>query len=359
MALGPTNAPGFSLPTIPLGAQVAVNEINQTGGINGHKLQLITCDDQNSPNTATQCVRQAIQQKVAALVGGLSVFDLQIDPLLKSAGIPWIGSDTPDDYTSTNLFLLGDEGVNPFAAVGLALAQHGCKRIAVIVSATAAAKVNTAQLEAGVRAGGAQVAGAFSLAQTSVDWAPTVSAVRSAGADCIASGTSPVQSGPLITAVATGPKLQLGFVSGGLPDAVVKQLGSAANGVLATAAVLPFGDQNATVQQLKQKVLAINPKSQIDGFVETGYAAVKVVAQAAKGLKDVTGPSLETALATVKGFDTGVGPVVDFSKPNAIPAFARVFNPKVYVWVAKNGEYVLSKPQPIDTSPALKLLSVK
>ncbi len=360
MTIGPLSAPQFSLPSIPVGAQIAVNEINGAGGVDGHKLQLITCNDQNNPNTAAQCARQAINEKVTAVVGGLEDFDLQIMPLLQQAGIPWIGLTTPDDYTSNNLFLLGGEGAPTFTGIGLALAQQGCKKIEVIVTAAAGTeKINAKQIAAGIRAGGAQVAGAFTVPANAVDLASTVAAARSAGAECIGSGTSPVQSGPLITAVNAGPKLKLAFASGGLPDVVLKQLGKAANGVLAPAGYLPFTSTEGVVAQLKQKIQAQYPKVPLDQFAETGYASVKAVAQAAKGLTNITAPSLASALTKLAGFDTGLGPVVDFSTPNPIRGFPRVFNPKVFVWVAKNGDYYLAQPQPIDTTPALKLLSGK
>jgi ABC-type branched-subunit amino acid transport system substrate-binding protein len=360
MTIGPVSAPQFSLPSIPVGAQIAVNEINGTGGIDGHKLQLITCNDQNNPDAAAQCARQAISDKVAAVVGGLEDFDLQVVPLLQQAGIPWVGLTTPDDYTSSNLFLLGGEGAPTFSGVGLALAQHGCKKIAIIVTAAAGTeKINADQIAAGVRAGGAQVAGTFTVPATAVDLAPTVAAARSTGADCIGSGTSPAQSGPLITAVETGPKLQLAFASGGLPDVVLKQLGKAAEGVLAPAGYLPFTSTEGVVPQLKQEILAKYPTVPLDQFAESGYASVQVVAHAAKGLNNVTASSLDSALTKVTGFATGLGPVADFSTPNSIPGFPRLFNPKVFVWVAKNGEYYLAQPQPIDTTPALQLLSAK
>lgn len=360
MTIGPVNSPQFSLPSIPVGAQVAVNEINAAGGIDGHKLQLITCNDQNNPNTAAECARQAISAKVAAVVGGLEDFDLQIMPLLQQAGVPWIGLTTPDDYTSSNLFLLGGEGAPTFAGIGQALAQQGCKKIAVVVTAAGGAeKIGAEQIAAGVRAGGAQVAGTFTIPATAVDLAPTVAAARSAGADCIGSGTSPAQSGPLITAVNAGPKLKLAFASGGLPNVVLQQLGKAANGVLAPAGYLPFTSTEGVVPQLMQQLQAQYPKVPLDQFAESGYASVQAVAQAAKGLQDVTGSSLESALTKLTAFDTGLGPVLDFSSPNSIAGFPRLFNPKVFIWVAKNGNYYLEQPQPIDTTPALKLLSAQ
>ena len=105
MTMGPINSPQFSLPSIPVGAQIAVNEVNSAGGINGRKVKLIACNDQNNPNGAAQCAREAIKGKVTALVGGLEDYDLQIEPLLNQAGIPWVGLTTADDYTTPNLFL--------------------------------------------------------------------------------------------------------------------------------------------------------------------------------------------------------------------------------------------------------------
>ena len=49
MTMGPVSSPQFSLPSIPVGAQIAVNEVNAAGGINGHKVQLIACNDENNP----------------------------------------------------------------------------------------------------------------------------------------------------------------------------------------------------------------------------------------------------------------------------------------------------------------------
>ena len=360
MTMGPVSSPAFSIPSIPAGAQIAVNEINSAGGVNGHKLMLIVCNDQNNPNTAAQCAREAIKDKVAALVGGLEDYDRLIEPLLVQTGIPWVGLITPDDYTSSNLFLFGGEGVDAFAAIGMSLAQQGCKHIAVIVTAAAGTeKINAAQIEAGVKAGGSSVAGSFTIPATAVDLAPTVSAARAAGADCIGSGVSPAQSGPLLAAVNTGsPKLKIATAEGGAPPPLITALGKAANGLLATSGLLPPSSPEPAVQKLDQAMKAQYPKVPVDTFAQIGYASVYVIATAAKGLGDVTASSMLTALPKLTNYDTGFGPVVDFSTA-PVAAYPRLFTVKDYVYLAKNGVYVLAMPAPIDTTPALKLLGGK
>jgi ABC-type branched-subunit amino acid transport system substrate-binding protein len=360
MTMGPISSPQFSLPSIPVGAQIAVNKLNAAGGINGHKVQLIVCNDQNNPNTAAQCAREAIKDKVTALVGGLEDYDLQIEPLLNQAGIPWVGLTSADDYTTPNLFLFGGQGVDGFAAAGMTLAQHGCKNIAIIVTAAAGTqKINAADIAAGVQAGGAKVATTITIPATAVDLASTVAAARASGADCIASGASPSQSGPLVTALSSGPKLKLAVVSGGLPNVLLNQLGKAANGVYATAGFLPATSTEGAVPELVKTMKAQDPKVPFDQFAESGYAAVNLIAHAVKGLGGVSASSVTSALSKVSGYDTGVGPVATFTAPSPIAGYPRLFNPKDFVWVAKNGNYSLSQPQPIDTTPALKLLSAK
>ena len=47
-------------------AQGAVVQINNAGGIGGHELKLITCNDSADPNKAADCARQAVDEGVAA-----------------------------------------------------------------------------------------------------------------------------------------------------------------------------------------------------------------------------------------------------------------------------------------------------
>ena len=356
MAIGPINAPGFALPSIPVGAQVAIDDINKAGGLNGHPVKLIVCNDKNDPNTATACARQAIKQKVAAVVGGLSVFDLKIVPFLQKAGIPWIGPSTPDAYTQPNMFDIGNEGLPGYVAIGTALAQQGCKKVGIVVSAFGPA-IAQQQIAAGVKASHAQVVSSIQAPATGVDWAPIVANARSAGADCIGAGTGPTETPGLIGAINTGRKLKLVLLEGGLPPTLIQQLGAGANGVFAVAGYLPFSSKTGLVQSLRAKAKAKAPKVPLDTFIDNGYAAVEVVAHAAKGLKQVNASTLMKALPKVKGFNTGLGPVLTLTKPGTVARkYPRLFNPNVYLWVVRNGQMVLAQPKPVNIAPGMKLL---
>ncbi|HTN81808.1 MAG TPA: ABC transporter substrate-binding protein [Acidimicrobiales bacterium] len=356
MTVGPTDAPGFSIPSIPVGAQQAIDEINAAGGINGRQVELITCNDQNDPNVAAQCGKQAVDEGVVALVGGLSLFDLNILPALQQAGIPWVGLTSSDSFDQDGVYLFGGDGASAFTGIGGALAKEGCKNVAILLSASAA-PANGPQIQAGVEAGGAKVVTTLNAPATGADWAPTVEAARKSGADCIASGAGPPETGPLITAINAGPPIQMATADGGLPDVVLAQLGSAADGVIAVSGYLPASSDQGIVKQLGATLKEKHPEVPYDQFAKSGYASVKVVEQATKGLDEITPASVTKGLSGVVDFDTGLGPVIDLSTPSTIPGYERIFSPMIYEYVAKNGVYELLHPDPMDMTPALKLLS--
>jgi ABC-type branched-subunit amino acid transport system substrate-binding protein len=355
MTIGPVDAPGFSLPSIPVGAGIAIKEINDAGGINGRQLELVTCNDKNDPNVAAQCAKQAIDEKVVAVVGGLSIFEANILPGLQKAGIPWVGLTSSASFNAAGVYMIGGDGASTFTGIGAALAKQGCKNIAILLSAQST-PANAPQIQAGILSEGAKVATTLNAPANGADWAPTVAAARAAGADCIAAGTGPSETGPLISAIKAGPAMTLAVADGGLPDVVLSQIGAAADGVLAITGFLPAGSGGGG-DKLGAKIQATAPNTPNDQFAKTGYASVQIVAEASKGLPDVTAASLSAALPGITNFDTGFGPVVSFATPNTIPGYERIFNPKVYIMEAKAGAYGLAQPDPIDMTAALKKLS--
>jgi branched-chain amino acid transport system substrate-binding protein len=66
----------ISGPYAPLGEpernaiQIAVADVNASGGINGHPLQVQILDDESKADTAQQLATQLVGQKVAAIIGG-------------------------------------------------------------------------------------------------------------------------------------------------------------------------------------------------------------------------------------------------------------------------------------------------
>ncbi len=114
-------------------AQAAVVQINNDGGLGGHELKLITCNDSGDPNKAADCARQAVDEGVAAMVGGFTANGDAIMPILDEAGIPWYAPpgissaelSSEDSYPITS-------GVLGLAGLGQMAAEDGCDKVASI-----------------------------------------------------------------------------------------------------------------------------------------------------------------------------------------------------------------------------------
>jgi branched-chain amino acid transport system substrate-binding protein len=74
------------------GAQLAVEQINESGGINGKKIQLIYYDDQADPTQAVSVVRKLIEQDqvVGIISGSYSGATRAAAPIAQNASIPMV-----------------------------------------------------------------------------------------------------------------------------------------------------------------------------------------------------------------------------------------------------------------------------
>jgi hypothetical protein len=87
MAEAGVDTPQGSFPGALAAAQGAAMAINKAGGINGHPIDVITCNNENTPAGATKCAEQAVAQKVAADVGE-DPYGPVTGPIFAKAGIP-------------------------------------------------------------------------------------------------------------------------------------------------------------------------------------------------------------------------------------------------------------------------------
>jgi branched-chain amino acid transport system substrate-binding protein len=88
------------------GAIAAVDRINATGGLNGHPIKLINCNDQNDANQTEVCLRELMGQHIIALIGGTPLYLQEIAPIMAKAHIAGIAQvlQDPSEYSMTNLF---------------------------------------------------------------------------------------------------------------------------------------------------------------------------------------------------------------------------------------------------------------
>ncbi|MER7725710.1 ABC transporter substrate-binding protein [Streptomyces sp. NPDC096323] len=72
-------------------AQTYARWINGEGGIDGHELRVITCDEQDTSVGAGNCARRAVKEKAVAVLGSYSRHGRAFMAPLEVAGIPYVG----------------------------------------------------------------------------------------------------------------------------------------------------------------------------------------------------------------------------------------------------------------------------
>jgi branched-chain amino acid transport system substrate-binding protein len=112
-------------PDFRAGAEVAIKNINATGGINGAKLEVVSCATSLSPESSINCANKMIEAKVAFAYLGADFTAEASQPVYGEAGLPLITTVGwgPSLETSKGVHILSS--ANAATAVGaLALAQN-------------------------------------------------------------------------------------------------------------------------------------------------------------------------------------------------------------------------------------------
>ncbi|MEU9762492.1 ABC transporter substrate-binding protein [Streptomyces sp. NPDC047985] len=107
--------------------------VNQNGGLNGHELRVVTCDEADTTIGAANCARLAIEKKAVAVVGSYSRHGSSFMAPLEAAGIPYIGGygASEEEFTSYNSFPVNGGQSALLAGNAQQLARR-CDRVSVV-----------------------------------------------------------------------------------------------------------------------------------------------------------------------------------------------------------------------------------
>ena len=114
----PLSGEGSQYPEVLAGARAAVRGVNTAGGIDGHPLQLVWCDDQNDVNQGEACARKMVSEGVVVMAGGYGDFGAQELPILNTKHIPEFGEEVQDsslEYNAPTEFDLDPGALGTFA----------------------------------------------------------------------------------------------------------------------------------------------------------------------------------------------------------------------------------------------------
>jgi ABC-type branched-subunit amino acid transport system substrate-binding protein len=346
MGFGTFQSATLSIPDAAPAMQAHVDQINAAGGIGGHKINLIVCDDQNDPNTAASCGRQAVSDKVAAVLISFSNNSAQILPILAAANIPAIYNPAvaPADETSTASFPRDSGVMAIYGGLGVQLAKEGCTKVGAVVLSIPPTLLGAQWLGTGLKSKGIPLV-SVQVGLTQASFSASVSQLVSEGADCIVPVTTPQQGSEIALAIQqSGKKVKIGAVDSEFSAAQIKSLGSALTGTVLTGAEYLPGDTNvpaiaAYLAGMKQYEPNVTPAT---AFSVDSWASVTALQQVLANVSgQPTGASVTAAAAKTA---TNTGLLAPFSWASTAPAakYPRVQNWSYLTWTVNNGTMVLN-----------------
>lgn len=332
MTWAPIKSQLTNYPAITNSAETYGKYINAKGGINGKKLEVMTCDEGGTPTKASDCARKAIQEKVVAVVSPFGYTGDATIPLLKSANIAMFGgccSNAVADLTSSNSFIMGNG-----PAYGAALVQRavddGKKKIALVVIDGAQSYLDP--MENALKANGLKANKSVVLPATAQDLSPQASQALADGTDAVIMVVNADSIKAFLSAYKQiGSTARVYGPQGNLTEDVVKEFGTMTDGFVTGNSYTDISDPvwddyRASLEKYKaDDSISYNG---LDGLgAWAGYTAFTDIVSGMKG--PITSQSFLDAASKSSDVDTGgMTAPVDFTTEwvDGPKGYRRLFN---------------------------------
>ncbi|MEU7640051.1 ABC transporter substrate-binding protein [Streptomyces sp. NPDC039016] len=404
MTWAPEGTRTTNMPGMPAMAQAYARWVNSRGGIAGHPLKVLTCNEHNDSAEATRCAQRAVDAGAVAVVGSYSQWGRSFMSPLEVAGIPFIGGygASAEEFASPLSYPVNGGQAALLAGNGRQLASD-CRRVALVRPDTIQGDQMPGLLDAGLSSGrgvgrsggaGARTGGSRNRAadvkapEAATDYSPQVAAALDAvGADPAVYGTAKAGGEATGSCVAASlgdntdtffdafrrlqesrPKVQVGSVLGSVDQSMVDR-GGGASGPLEGADVTGWypvpGDPRWLPMRrvITQEAFDDNRVDPADQGVQTTWIAYTVLDAvirqlADKGVTDITAHALQTALDRGdQAVDTGgLTPKLRWRDDDmlAVTDFPRIINADVTYQVVRHGELVAAQDGFVDVTRTLE-----
>ena len=317
---GFTGAVAASVKETSDGARLYIDAVNERGGVNGQKIELIQMDDKFDPKLAAENARKmVVDNKVVALfLARGTPHNEAIMPLLNEFKVPMVGP-------STGAMVL-HQPVNPYIFNVRATYQReaerairhlsliGLERIAVLQVDDSFGADSMAGAQKGFTAVGKQPVMVEKFNRAKPDFGPVAPKVVQADAQAVLFiGSGSAVADGMKALRAAGSRAQVVTLSNNASGGFVKLLGEHARGTIVTQ-VFPY-ERSLAAPIVKEAVDLARAKGgiEVSPAMMEGFAAAKVLVE---GLRragaNPTREKLVAALNGLRNYDIG-GMEVSFS----------------------------------------------
>jgi len=351
-------SPVDSHPYTQPAARAAVRAVNARGGLNGHPVKLVFCNDQSNPRMAAACARTFVSDHVVACIGCHSLSDNLVQPILAAAHIPMIAQQpvSAQTFNGANMYLpQGGSIVAYEVAIGYALHRQGGHlgvAFANVPAGQAFEQLTAAIVKA---AGGGSFTTKVPVPPTTSDFSSLAQLAQGGGTHQLLMLLDHAQYEPLMRAIlASGGGLSNYYSTELTSQKDVNGFGPLTDHLIVGASFPP-----STTPQMAPFV---NDMKQYGGppidnvTLENDalpWVALQVLSKISKGMNEINGATVMAALNKAKGID--IGPMLPVWTPSTPgpKGFSRLSNPAVWLKAYKNHQPTLLFNHPIALSNAL------
>lgn len=321
---------------------LAINDINARGGINGRRVTFKYFDDQSTPEGASLAAQQAAaDSSVVAVTGGNTGVTGSVESqIFEKAGIPFVGTfgETTNDFPGKWVFKQSPSFPQHAQAI-LSFMKKVLKvqSLGIVYQDIGYGQAVSGTMKTKAKDFGLRITAAEAVPPGTTDATPQLRNVISSGAQAI----SMVSSNGHSVIVANWASL-------GKPVPLVGDLGSSTPANLAAAGDLARGVPTLTYYN------ATDPSPRQERFTKifqkaygdvpqvinaSSWDGIQILFQVMKGIKNPTRSSVRTGLEKLRKFN-GVGGIYSFSKTNHQGFTLAGFQWNTYLG---NGKYIVNK----------------
>ncbi|MFJ1810041.1 MULTISPECIES: ABC transporter substrate-binding protein [unclassified Streptomyces] len=380
MTWAPEGTSATNKPGMPAFARAYARWINANGGLNGRKLEVLTCNDHNDTVSAAECARRAVKEKAVAVVGSYSQHSDAFFPHLEGAGIPYIGGYgvTNSEFTSPLSYPVNGGQPSLLAGLGKELGAS-CGRVSLVRPDTIAGDALPPMLDAGLTAGGHDRAEDQRAPEDATEYGKQAeAALKHATGDKDGGG-----KGCVVTALGDRtstfmdsfrrsredyPDVRTGTVLGNVDQTVINAAGAASGpfegayvtGWYPVASDPAWAPMKKVINEEAFSDIRIDPA---DTGVQTTWIAYTVFRQAVAALDggEVTADSVRRALDDGLEVTTGgLTPTLRWRFTNQLASigFSRLVNADVTLQAVRKGRLVAAKKGFVDVARTLEKADV-
>lgn len=284
------------------GAELAVEQINAAGGVNGDMLELVIYDDQASPKEAVPIAQKLIEKDgiVAGISGSYSGSTRAAAGIFQEAGVPYVSAYAihPDitragNYVFRTSFVGEVQGRAGAKLVGESL---GLKRAVIVTLKNDFGKSLAAGFKEAAGKYGIEIVSEYEYSIKDRQFGPIVSKLRADKPDVIYASGYFFTAGPLVNQLrAAGIKATVIGQEGYDSQKFIEIAGPASEGTVITTSL----DRDSTAVETKDFIAAFEKRSghKVDMVAASAHTAVKVLAAALQSAGSTDRAALRDAIA--------------------------------------------------------------